>query len=167
LTIGPQLRGGRNTILGKVATEEVFNIIRSIISSYIIQSDVKNIIIKNDSNRLITIAFASDPDISISEKSSTTLHPLVSIEIKGGTDFSNIHNRIGEAEKSHQKAKSKGFHQFWTILNIDFDLNIISKESPTTTYFFSLHRIVDRKSPDFYQFRDILYLTLGIHLRKI
>jgi hypothetical protein len=70
----------------------------------------------NDSGRKITIAFSSDPDISISEQALNRQHPLVSIEIKGGTDYSNIHNRLGEAEKSHQNAKSSGFHQFWTIL---------------------------------------------------
>jgi hypothetical protein len=32
----------------------------------------------------------------------------VAVEIKGGKDYSNIHNRIGEAEKSHQKAKKEG-----------------------------------------------------------
>ena len=27
-----------------------------------------------------------------------------------------FHNRIGEAEKSHQKAKAGGFTRYWTIL---------------------------------------------------
>jgi hypothetical protein len=34
---------------------------------------------------------------------------LAAIEIKGGRDYSNIHNRIGEAEKSHQKAEKQGY----------------------------------------------------------
>jgi len=163
LTIGPQLRGGRNTTLGKVATEDVFTLIKSIVSPYISNADIKNIEILNDSGRKITIAFSSDPDISISEESVTGKHPLVSIEIKGGTDYSNIHNRLGEAEKSHQNAKSSGFHQFWTILNIDIDDSISYQESPTTTYFFPLHRIKVEGSKEYIRFREILFLTLGIH----
>jgi len=88
---------------------------------------------------------------------------LVSIEIKGGTDYSNIHNRLGEAEKSHQNAKSRGFHQFWTILNTDIDDSVSSQESPTTTYFFALHRIKKEGSTEYIRFREILFLTLGIH----
>jgi len=33
----------------------------------------------------------------------------VSMEIKGGTDYRNGHNQVGEAEKSHQEAKKKHF----------------------------------------------------------
>ena len=163
LTIGPQLRGGRNKTLGKVATEAVFTLIQRIVSPYIRNADPKNIEIMNDSGRKITIAFSSDPDISISEQALTGQHPLVSIEIKGGTDYSNIHNRLGEAEKSHQNAKSSGFHQFWTILNIDIDDSISYQESPTTTYFFPLHRIKEEGSKEYIRFREILFLTLGIH----
>ena len=42
----------------------------------------------------------------------------IAIEIKGGTDVSNLHNRLGEAEKSHQNARLLGFTQFWTIINL-------------------------------------------------
>lgn len=163
LTIGPQLRGGRNTTVGKVATEDVFNLIKSIVSPYISNTGPRNIEILNDSGRKITIAFSSDPDISISEESKNGPHPLVSIEIKGGTDYSNIHNRLGEAEKSHQNAKLSGFHQFWTILNTDIDDSVAYQESPTTTYFFPLHRIKVNNSAEYVRFREILFLTLGIH----
>jgi len=44
-------------------------------------------------------------------------HNIVAIEVKGGTDVSNAHNRAGEAEKSHTKAKGKGFRDFWTIIS--------------------------------------------------
>ena len=37
--------------------------------------------------------------------------PLVAIEVKAGTDASNIHNRIGEAEKSHLKARARNTGQ--------------------------------------------------------
>lgn len=35
---------------------------------------------------------------------------IIAVEVKGGTDFSNIHNRIGEAEKSHQTPVLSGFN---------------------------------------------------------
>ena len=43
--------------------------------------------------------FAADPDICIREElPSGKFRNLVAIEIKGGKDYSNVHNRIGEAE---------------------------------------------------------------------
>ena len=36
--------------------------------------------------------------------------------IKGGTDKSNAHNRAGEAEKSHQKARQQDFRECWTLI---------------------------------------------------
>ena len=62
--------------------------------------------------RTVTIEIASDPDIIIREEiRPETYRNIIAIEVKGGRDFSNIHNRIGEAEKSHQKAKGKGYEQ--------------------------------------------------------
>ena len=37
-----------------------------------------------------------------------TYRNIGAIEVMAGQDFSNIYNRIGEAEKSHQKAKANG-----------------------------------------------------------
>jgi hypothetical protein len=64
------------------------------------------IIIQNNSGRRITIQFSNDPDIRITEHFAEDTIPLVAIEIKGGEDISNIHNRVGEAEKSHMPAVS-------------------------------------------------------------
>ncbi len=54
------------------------------------------------------IEFSSDPDVLITEKLQSGVRYILSIEVKGGTDASNIHNRLGEAEKSHLKAKKFG-----------------------------------------------------------
>lgn len=117
LTLGPQLRGGRNTSVGINAAELTFSIIKTIVEPYIVEIDelVHLILIKNKAHRLMEIKFSSDPDIVIVEKYEDRELPIVAIEIKGGRDYSNIHNRIGEAEKSHQKAKDLGFHYFWKI----------------------------------------------------
>ncbi|MGZ6228614.1 MAG: XcyI family restriction endonuclease, partial [Candidatus Binataceae bacterium] len=61
--------------------------------------------------------FGSDPDLKIQEELEPgQVHNKVAIEIKGGTDKSNAHNRAGEAEKSHQKARAQEFNDFWTII---------------------------------------------------
>jgi hypothetical protein len=86
----------------------------------------------------------------------------VSIEVKGGTDISNIHNRLGEAEKSHQKARNRGFFEFWTIVRCDVDPAMAARESPTTSRFFHLDRISDQKAPEHREFRDLLGSLLGI-----
>src|SRR5215831_11086308 len=62
-----------------------------------------------------------------------------SIEIKGGGDLSNIHNRIGEAEKSHQKAKNEGYVECWTMVGVvDSNLDLARRESPTTDRFYHI-----------------------------
>lgn len=118
--------------------------------------------IKNDSGRIVTIAFSSDPDIEITEKLVNRNRGLISIEIKGGRDYSNIHNRIGEAEKSHQKAKKRGYYEFMTILSVDVDYEILKDESPTTSHFFNIDHLIDKGSNEFMDFRDTLTSIISI-----
>jgi hypothetical protein len=166
LTLGPQLRGGLNTEFGKNATDKIFKLLKSLVSPYLKSETVRALIIENDSNRIVTIEFSSDPDISIIEKIGSTNRPLVSIEIKGGKDKSNIHNRIGEAEKSHQKAKGKNFFEFWTMLRVDLDYAHAKRESPTTTRFFNIDHIQDPNNEEYQLFRDLLSSLLSIQIRK-
>ena len=119
-----------------MATKETFKLIQKLVTPYILNVDNNKILIKNDSKRKILIKFSGDPDIAIIELFSKGDIPLIAIEIKGGKDFSNIHNRIGEAEKSHRKAKGDGYSQFWTIIKVDIDYEVLHKESPTTTKFW-------------------------------
>lgn len=161
LTLGAQLRGSENTRLGQEATQEVFDLIKAIASRYIKEMTNKTILIENDSKRPVIVQFSSDPDISITQKLGSEIRPLVSIEIKGGADQSNVHNRIGEAEKSHQKAKQKGFFEFWTILRCDLPLEQAKRGSPTTSHFFNLANIAARGA-DRDHFRHTLCSILGI-----
>lgn len=162
LTLGPQLRGSRNTELGKRATERTFEIIKNFVSEYIIKSDSHSITLLNRLNQNVLIQFASDPDIVIIESLHSEQHKLVSIEIKGGTDYSNAHNRLGEAEKSHQKAKQNGFYEFWTIVRVDIDPLMARKESPTTTRFFNLDKIEDANNPEAIAFKEQLASRIKI-----
>jgi XcyI restriction endonuclease len=63
------------------------------------------LIVKNASKRKVIIALSADPDIRVQEEFEDKFPNILAIEIKGGTDISNAHNRAGEAEKSHRKAK--------------------------------------------------------------
>ena len=64
----------------------------------------------------MTIALAPDPDVEIREVINGREVLKVALEIKGGTDYANIHNRAGEAEKSHQKARNRHASAFWTVI---------------------------------------------------
>ncbi len=164
LTLGPQLRGSRNTRLGQDATQDVFDLIRSIVGPFASEITDRVIRVENSAGRTVLIEFFSDPDVRIVEQLSSTVRPIVSIEIKGGADRSNIHNWLGEAEKSHQKAKTRGFFEFWTILRARVDVSLARRESPTTRHFFSLDSIRTPSTPDNVQFRELLGALVGIPL---
>ena len=119
---------------------------------------------KNSSNREVVIEFASDPDIKIVEKMvSGKPRKLIAIEIKGGIDVSNIHNRIGEAEKSHQNAKKSGFIECRTIVNVStLDPKKAKQESPTTNHFFDLGELSKPASPQSTDFRAQIVSLAGI-----
>jgi hypothetical protein len=162
LTLGPQFRGSQNNVIGQGATRSVFDLIRRLVQPHVEASTDQSMTIRNASGRTVRIVFASDPDIAIVEALSTQTVTTVSIEIKGGADVSNVHNRIGEAEKSHQKARLTGCNQFWTILKASIDDVTARQESPTTTAFFNLDEILIEGTPGHARFRDLLTQTIGV-----
>jgi hypothetical protein len=88
---------------------------------------------------------------------------IIAIEIKAGQDYSNIHNRIGEAEKSHQKARRAGFVECWTIVNVDrLDLSNAHKESPSTNRFYLIKDILAKSSEEYTDFRRRVISLTGI-----
>ena len=87
----------------------------------------------------------------------------VAIEIKGGTDKSNAHNRSGEAEKSHLKARKGDFRDFWTIISKKgLNMAIIRSGSPTTTSWFDVSEVVGRSGEDFDEFKGRISDAVGI-----
>jgi hypothetical protein len=164
LTVGPQLRGGVLNTLGSRATRQVFELIDSLVTNAVVASSPKSIKLQNAAGRVVRVEFASDPDICIREElPSGRSRNLVAIEIKGGRDYSNIHNRIGEAEKSHQKARQEGFVECWTIVGIaDLNIELAKKESPTTDRFYHLERLIDQTSEERVDFRENLLSRLGV-----
>lgn len=156
LTYGAQLRGASNVILGQTATARVFAIIGHIVAGSTVTSTNTRITVKNATGRTILIEFTSDPDIAIREALDSGVANKIAIEVKGGQDHANLHNRVGEAEKSHNKAKADKFPECWTILNVD-GLSPATKmkikgESPSTNRWYWLSQIGDPTSPEYLDF---------------
>lgn len=164
LTYGPQLRGSRNVVLGTEAIQVVFTLIKAIVAHAILEQGKDYLIVRSAAGRIYRIELAPDPDIAIRQvMKSGEIRNRIAIEVKGGRDFSNIHNRLGEAEKSHQKAKAAGFTEFWTVINVaPVEEERWRQETPTTTELFYLARLSDSQSPSFQRFREYLIAELGI-----
>lgn len=164
LTLGAQYRGSANVLLGQSMIREVFATVRDIVGPMVEEETATSLVIRNAAGRRVLIEFAPDPDIAIREElSSGRFNNRIAIEVKGGRDISNIHNRLGEAEKSHQKARELGFTQLWTLVNVQrLDIELARRESPTTTQFFAIHEVTDPDGPEHERFRELLEAELGI-----
>jgi hypothetical protein len=146
LTLGPQLRGGANVKRGMQGIVRVFEALHSIVERSVAEKTERALVLSNAAGRRVVIELAPDPDIVIREQLGSTADKtrnVVAIEVKAGADFSNVHNRIGEAEKSHQKARLAHFTECWTIVNVDrTDMAKAKSESPSTDLLSAVrHRI--------------------------
>lgn len=162
LTVGPQLRGGANNQRGADGIILVFEIIKEIVSHAVAEVRENAIEVNSATGRNVLIEFAPDPDIIIREEMSLdNYRNVVAIEVKSGTDVSNIHNRIGEAEKSHQKARGLGYTECWTVVNVSrLDMDKARKESPSTNRFYSITDLSLREGEQYEDFRRrVLSLT--------
>lgn len=167
LTLGSYLQGANNVRIGKQATMDVFLSVQQIVSGCIAKLEGQRMIVRNASQRNVILTLGSDPDIRIEEEFAGSLRKKVAIEIKGGTDRSNAHNRAGEAEKSHQKAKQQGFRDFWTIIaKKGLDMKKLQAESPTTNSWFDVAQILGRMGDDWVEFRSRMSEVIGIPLAE-
>lgn len=165
LTYGAQLQGSNNTAIGKKAMQGVFMTIFDIVSKYVQKKEPSRLIVRNSAGRTVVIALSHDPDVAIDEEVGGEKHRRVAIEVKGGSDMSNAHNRAGEAEKSHQKAKRNGYPEFWTIISkTGVDPAKLRNESPTTNHWFDVAEVLARKGKDWEAFRQRIAGTVGIPL---
>lgn len=163
LTFGSFLQGQNNVAIGAQATKDVFLAVAEIVKSFVQERTERSIIVKNASERLVRITLATDPDIRIEEEFGTSLTAKVALEIKGGTDVSNVHNRAGEAEKSHQKARGKGFRDCWTIIGMKgVSIRALRAESATTASWFDAAQVIGQKGKDWDDFRNRIAQAVGI-----
>ncbi|MGQ0637104.1 MAG: XcyI family restriction endonuclease [Planctomycetaceae bacterium] len=166
LTLGSFFQGANNVLIGKQATADVFLSVKAILGQHVTEYTELRIIVRNASGRPVILTLGSDPDIRVEEDFSGSLRKKVAIEIKGGADKSNAHNRAGEAEKSHQKAKREGFRDFWTIIALKgLDAKKLSAESPTTNSWFDVAQVLGREGRDWEEFRSRVADVIGIPLK--
>ena len=164
LTVGPQLRGGANVQKGVASIVRVFETISHIVNDAAVRTDSACIEIQNAAGRKVLIEFAPDPDIIIREEmAADTYRNIIAIEVKGGSDFSNIHNRIGEAEKSHQKARASGYVECWTVVNVDrINMDMASRESPSTNRFYRISQLELGAGAEYQDFMNRIVSLTGI-----
>ncbi len=160
LTYGSQLQGSNNTLIGKKAMKEVFLVIAEIMGKHVVERTENRLKVKNSAGRVVLISLSHDPDVSIQELMADRMHHKVAVEVKGGTDVSNVHNRAGEAEKSHQKARKFGFPEFWTVISKQgLEMLKLQNESPTTNHWFDVTEVLARKGKDWEDFRRRLMIA--------
>lgn len=169
LTLGAQFRGSGNVKLGQDAVDVFFALLRSLLSPYNPKIKGRTLTFLNDSKLSVAARFGSDPDVSVTQQLGSEDRKLLAIELKGGADISNIWNRIGEAEKSHLKAKNKGFNDLWTVTRVDLTTDPAAHrkamaQSPSTTRFFCLEKIVDATTAEAMTFRQVLGSVMGVRL---
>lgn len=164
LTLGPQFRGGANVRKGVTGLRTVFEAIHGIVAGSLVSATDTRMTIAGAAGRTVLIEFAADPDIVIREEMRPgSFREIVAVEVKAGSDFSNIHNRIGEAEKSHQKARAAGFAECWTVVNVDrIDLAMARRESPSTNRFYRISDIAAGEGAEFDDFRDRIRSLTGV-----
>jgi XcyI restriction endonuclease len=148
LTLGPQLKGGENNVVGEEAVKEF--------------SDVLEALIKNSSGRVVFIKLGADPDVAITEMTQSGAIPLLAIEVKGGRDNANKHNRLGEAEKSHLTARQAGHTRFWTVVMVEYADKDVREKSPSTQQIWRLDKIRDPSTSEGKRFVDMLGSVLGV-----
>ncbi len=165
LTFGSQLQGSNNTQIGKRAMQEVFVAITEILEKSVSNKEANKLTLKNSAGRTVFVILSHDPDVCVLEQVENRTHSKVAIEVKGGNDVSNAHNRAGEAEKSHLKAKQKGFKDFWTIISkAGLEMYKLRQESQTTTEWFDVTEILARDGKDWEDFSQRLAGAVGIPL---
>lgn len=167
LTLGTQLEGSWRNQIGQTATKDVFAAIKEIIeargTAYLEPEGGKSLTLMNSAGRKITVALAADPDVVVIEEVDGVAFTKVAIEIKGGTDQSNAHNRAGEAEKSHRKAHQGNAGDFWTIISIaGMDIELLKRESPTTRRWFDVTEIQRREGSSWTQLGAAIMMAIGI-----
>jgi hypothetical protein len=168
LTFGSQLQGANNTQIGKKAMQEIFLAIKDVLGKFVTKQENNKLVVKNAARRMVFVTLSHDPDVCVQEQFEDGNHNNVAIEVKGGTDVSNAHNRAGEAEKSHLKAKQEGFRDFWTIISkTGLDMNKLRKESQTTTEWFDVTELLERKGKDWENFRQRLAGAVGIPTKSL
>lgn len=165
LTLGAQADGSWRGQIGQKATRGVFDAMKAVVKAQgkpYTETEV-SITVVNNSHREVTLALAPDPDVVIREDVQGSLVYKAAIEIKGGADYANIHNRVGEAEKSHQKARGDGAQDCWTVIDLDrADVSVLKRESPTTREWLDLNEVLAQTGSGWQRLVTLTLSAMGI-----
>ncbi len=165
LTLGAQADGSWRGQIGQKATRGVFDALKTVVKNQgktYTETDV-SITVINSAGREVTLALAPDPDVVIREQVNNTDVYKVAIEIKGGTDYANLHNRVGEAEKSHQKARGSGAQDCWTLITLtNADMTRLKQESPTTREWFDMTDVLAQRGAHWSRLVTLTISAMGI-----
>lgn len=164
LTLGSQIQGGQNNLIGQKATRDIFLVMAEVLEGHIDPAHADSeLTVQNRQGETVLITLASDPDVTVRRSVAGALQHNLAIEIKGGEDRSNAHNRAGEAEKSHGTAKRNHYAQCWTIFALTgLDITKIKQESPSTDEWFDLGHVLAREGADFTRFCRLLLDVIGL-----
>lgn len=165
LTFGAQADGAWRNTIGISATSKVYGAIKAIVleSGVGIKEDEGSFTFYNKSSRAVTVSFSADPDVVIKESVGSGVITKVAIEIKGGRDRANVHNRAGEAEKSHQKALKASVGDCWTVIDLSLSsLDQLKVESPSTRRWIDLGAVESQNGLGWDKFKDLVKTSLGI-----
>jgi hypothetical protein len=162
LTLGPSLQGGRNNVIGTRAAGEVLDSIRSLVEPWITLDGEATIRFEAPHGGVFDVIAGSDPDIRIDSGAGLQTRRILAIEVKGGADASNAHNRAGEAEKSQIKAKGLGYVQRWTVIVMrGLNRARIREETPSSTEVFDANQVIQRNGADWEAFRVKFLAAIG------
>ena len=165
LQLGAQLDGAHRVRIGETAAQEVFAVVGGLLRRHVSDASPKRLALTDAAGIPVIVRRSSDPDIEIIRDDGSARPRRIAIEIKGGTDLSNAHNRAGEAEKSHLKARKAGATQFWTVASLPpSNLTEFQAQSPTTNLWFDLSEVLGRKGNSWDEFRLQLTSAVGVPL---
>ena len=164
LTFGGQLRGSANNIRGSEGVQAAFAVLKTVFEKEIENVGQRSLQLRNAAGREVSIVLASDPDILVRSRMATGEdRTVVAIEVKAGEDHSNIWNRMGEAEKSHLKARERGVVECWTIINDpQAPEQQLRSSSPSTDRFYQLLELTNEGHPSHHEFSSRVRDMVGL-----
>jgi len=149
LTLGPTLQGARNNVIGSRVAKDVFDAMRALVADWITFDSERLVRFTAPNGQAFVLIQGADPDVRLD---ATTANgdpvPVIAVEVKGGKDTRNIHNRAGEAEKSHIKARLAGYGHRWTIMfTRGLDPSRLLTETPSSTELFEASDVMNQSGP--------------------
>ena len=131
----------------------------------IITDEDKCLRFKNGAGAIYLVIPSSDPDISVFLEEPSE-EKLLCIEIKGGQDVANVHNRAGEAEKAHLKASQAGWLEKWTVIylvGLQYkQADKLLTESPSTDAWFDINEVCAQSGRTYESFKHALAVKFDI-----